>query len=163
MLPRHSLSKGSFLKEKGIWVLPQLCESVSHSFVSNSLQPHGLYSTRLLCPWASPGENTGVGCHSLLQGIFSTQGLNPGLLHCRRTLYDLSHQGSQSSGDAVAKAERVDCATAGAQARVHFHLLRCFLERTSAKSVPDDGEGSPQKCLRNTTRPRPLYTPQLRS
>ena len=42
----------------------------------------------------SPGENTGVGCHVLLQGIFPTQGLNPGLLHCRQILYRLSHQGS---------------------------------------------------------------------
>ena len=99
VLPRHSLAKGSCLKEKGIWVLPRLCESVSHSFVSNSLQPHGLYSTRLLCPWASPGKNTGVGFHSLLQGIFSTQGLKPGLLHCRRTRYSLSHQGSPMKTD----------------------------------------------------------------
>ena len=42
----------------------------------------------------SPGKNTGVGCHALLQGIFPTQGLNPSLLHCRRILYHLSHQGS---------------------------------------------------------------------
>ena len=42
----------------------------------------------------SPGKNTGMGCHALLQGIFPTQGLNPGLLHCRWTLYRLSHQGS---------------------------------------------------------------------
>ena len=41
-----------------------------------------------------PGNNTGVGCHFLLQGIFLTQGLNPGLLYCRQTLYCLSHQGS---------------------------------------------------------------------
>ena len=41
-----------------------------------------------------PGENTGGGCHSLLQGIFPAQGSNPGLLHCRWTLYCLSHQGS---------------------------------------------------------------------
>ena len=38
-----------------------------------------------------PGNNTGVGCHFLLQGIFLTQGLNPGLLYCRQTLYHLSH------------------------------------------------------------------------
>ena len=37
-------------------------------------------------------KNTGVGCHSLLQGIFATQGLIPGLLHCRQILYCLSHQ-----------------------------------------------------------------------
>ena len=42
----------------------------------------------------SLGKYTGVGCHALLQGIFPTQGSNPGLLHCRRILYYLSHQGS---------------------------------------------------------------------
>ena len=50
--------------------------------------------SRLLCPWDSPGKNTGMGCHSLLQGIFPTQGLNPGLLRFRQILYHLSHQGS---------------------------------------------------------------------
>ena len=48
----------------------------------------------LLCPWNSPGKNTRVGCHSLLQGIFPTQVSNPGLLHCRWILYRLSHQGT---------------------------------------------------------------------
>ena len=57
--------------------------------MSDSLWPHGFYS-----PWNSPGQNTGVGSLSLLQGIFPTQGLNPGLLHRRRILYQLSHQGS---------------------------------------------------------------------
>ena len=67
-------------------------ESESHSVVSNSLQPHGLYS-----PWNSPDQNTGVGCHFLLQGIFLTQESNPSLLHllhCRLILYQLSHKGS---------------------------------------------------------------------
>ena len=45
-------------------------------------------------PWDFPGKNTGVGCHFLLQGIFPTQGSNPGLPHCRQTLYHLSYQGS---------------------------------------------------------------------
>ena len=63
--------------------------SESCSVVSNSLRPHRLYS-----PWNSPGQNTGVGSLSLLQGIFPTQGLNPGLQHCRQILYQLSHQGS---------------------------------------------------------------------
>ena len=45
-------------------------------------------------PWNSPGRNTGVSSHSLLHGIFPTQGSNPGLLHCRQILYPLSHQGS---------------------------------------------------------------------
>ena len=45
-------------------------------------------------PWDFPGKSTGVGCHFLLQRSFSTQGLNPGLPHCKQTLYRLSHQGS---------------------------------------------------------------------
>ena len=59
------------------------------SVVSDSLWPHGLYN-----PWNSPGQNTGVGSHSPLQGIFPNQVLSPGLPHCRRILYQLSHQGS---------------------------------------------------------------------
>ena len=47
----------------------------------------------LLCPWNSPGKNTGMGCHSLLQGIFLTQESNLGLLHCRQTLCRLSYEG----------------------------------------------------------------------
>ena len=62
--------------------------------MSNSLRPHGLQPTRLLCPLDFPGKNTRVGCHFLLQEIFPTQRLNPGLPHCRQTLYCLSHQGS---------------------------------------------------------------------
>ena len=45
--------------------------------------PHGLQPARHLCLWDSPGNNIGVGCHALLQGIFPTQGWNPGLPHCR--------------------------------------------------------------------------------
>ena len=51
---------------------------------------------RLLCPWDSPGKNTGVGSHSLPQGIFPTQGSNPVFLHFRLILHHLSHQGSPS-------------------------------------------------------------------
>ena len=64
-------------------------ESGSQSIVSNSLWPHGLNS-----PWNSPGQNTGVGSLSLLQGIVPTQGWNPGLPHYRQILYQLSHKGS---------------------------------------------------------------------
>ena len=67
---------------------------VSCSVMSDSLLSSGLYPTRLLCPWDSPGKNTGVGCHSLLQGIFLTQGSKPDLPHFREILYDLSHLGS---------------------------------------------------------------------
>ena len=65
----------------------QSCESCSA--VSYSLWPPGLYS-----PWNSPGHNAGVSNLSLLQGIFPTQGSNPGLLHCGQILYQLSHKGS---------------------------------------------------------------------
>ena len=71
---------------------------VSCSVVSDSLQPYGLYPNRLLCPWNSPGKNTGVDSLSFFQGIFLTQGSNLGLLHCRQILYRLSHQGSLASG-----------------------------------------------------------------
>ena len=47
---------------------------------------------RFLCTWDSPGKNAGVGCHFLLQGIFLSQELNPGLLHCRCILYHLSYK-----------------------------------------------------------------------
>ena len=56
--------------------------------MSDSLRPHGL------SPWNSPDQNAGVCSLFLLQGIFPTQGLNPGLLPCRQILYQLSHKGS---------------------------------------------------------------------
>ena len=57
-------------------------ERESRSVVSDSLRPHGLYS-----PWNSLSQNTGVGSLSLLQGIFPTQGMNPGLPHCRQIFF----------------------------------------------------------------------------
>ena len=67
------------------------------------------YVTLYVTPWAvahqAPlfmgfsSKNTGVGCHSLLQGIFTTQGSNPGFPHCRQILYCLSHRGSLSMGN----------------------------------------------------------------
>ena len=66
-----------------------ITQNEGHSAVSDSLRPHGLYS-----PWNSSGQNTGVGCVSLLQGIFPTQGSNPGLPHCRPILYQLNPKGS---------------------------------------------------------------------
>ena len=65
-----------------------LC-SVS-SVMSDSLRPYGLQPARFLCPWDSPGKNTRVGFHALLQGIFPTQGSKPNLqhlLHCWQSLY----------------------------------------------------------------------------
>ena len=62
-----------------------------------TLWPHGLYS-----PWNSLGQNTQMGSHSLLQGIFPTQGSNPGLPHCRQTLYQLSRKESPRILECVA-------------------------------------------------------------
>ena len=62
--------------------------------MSKLLGPHGLQPARFLCPWDSPGQNTGVGGRFLLQGIFPTQELNPHLLHWQADSLQLSHQGS---------------------------------------------------------------------
>ena len=59
-----------------------------------TLWPHELHPARLLCPWVSPGKNTGMGCHFLLQGIFLTQEVNPGLLHQSHILYRLNYEGN---------------------------------------------------------------------
>ena len=67
--------------------------SVSCSVMSNSLRPHQLQPSRLLTPCNSPGKNTGVGSHSLLQGVFPTQGQKLDLLHCRQILYHQSQLG----------------------------------------------------------------------
>ena len=83
-----SFYRSSYEKEYGRKSMKK-SESESHSVVSDSLRPHGLYS-----PWNSPVQNTGVGSLSLLQGLFPTQGLNSGLPHYRRILYQLSYQGS---------------------------------------------------------------------
>ena len=59
-----------------------------------TLQPHGLQPARFLCPWRFSSQEYWSGLPCPPQGIFPTKGLNPGLLHCRMTLYHLSHQGS---------------------------------------------------------------------
>ena len=66
----------------------------SHSVMSDSLRSHGLYS-----PWNSPCQNTAVHSCSLLQGIFPTKGSNPGLLRCRQSLNQLSHERSPNHHD----------------------------------------------------------------
>ena len=76
-----------FLQTSIIYIF---CAVLSLSVVSDSLQSHGWQPARLLCPWDSPGKNTGVGCHALIQGIFPAQGSNSGLPRCRQI-----HQGSQ--------------------------------------------------------------------
>ena len=77
------------------------CSGHGENFLGGSLQQGSLNPVRLFvtpmdcgvfCPWDSPGKNIGVGCHSLLQRIFLTQGLKLGLLHCRQILYHLSQR-----------------------------------------------------------------------
>ena len=83
---------------KDKWKKQPMIESVSHNLfvwkwseVKWKLLSHvQLFGS----PWNSPGQNTGVDSLSLLQGIFPTQGLNPGLPHCRQILYQLSHKGN---------------------------------------------------------------------
>ena len=65
-------------------------KSLSHARLFGT--PWIVACTMLLHPWDFQGKSTGVGCHFILQGIFPTQGSNPGLSHCRQTLYCLSHQ-----------------------------------------------------------------------
>ena len=87
------LSKKQLLWTKINWqgMRPKHCnrESQGRSVMPDSLWPHGIRS-----PWNSPGQNTGVGSLALLQGVFPTQGSNPGLPHCTWILYQLSHQES---------------------------------------------------------------------
>ena len=64
-----------------IFVFPIMLSVRAHSIPPDSLQPHGLQSTRLHCPWNFPGKHTAVDCHFLIQGTFPTQGLNLHLLH----------------------------------------------------------------------------------
>jgi len=121
-LPKPVAGLGSWsgrAKSRPNWkILQQVLRSHKNSIpmetcflpLSTPGQPHGVYhqsSAKVkmkvkvaqscpfsATPWNSPGQNTGVGSHFLLQGIFPTQGSNPGLLHCRQILYQLSHQGS---------------------------------------------------------------------
>ena len=82
--------------------------SVSRPVMSDSLWPHGLQPTRLLCAWNSSSKNTAVGSHFLLLGIFPTQGSNPSLLYCRQILDHLSQQGSPFQGLSCTKS-MVEC------------------------------------------------------
>ena len=88
-LQHHSIEQITHLKSES--------ESFNRSVISNSLWYHGLQPARFLCPWNSPGKNTGVSCYFLLQGIFPSHGSNLGLLLWRQILYCLSDQGSPSN------------------------------------------------------------------
>ena len=100
------------------------CESCS--VVSHSLQPHGIYS-----PWNFPGQNTGVGSHSLLQGIFSTQGSNLGFPHCRQILYQLNYHRSLCL---VYVCNSIPALQIKAAMRYHLTLVRMAIIKKSANN-----------------------------
>ena len=113
----------------------------SHSIVSDSLQPGALYSL-----WNSPGQNTGVGSRSLLQGIIPTQGLNPGIPHCRWILYQLSHKGSPRIPEWVAYPcssrsshprnwTRVSCTAGGFS--TNWAIREAPREALSSQNIPE--------------------------
>ena len=79
---------------------------LSHSVVSQSVTLWIAAHQTPLCLWNFSGINTGVGFHFLLQGIFSTQGLNPGLLHCRQILYQLGRKGNPRTEYMLAKKKK---------------------------------------------------------
>ena len=117
---------------------PILCDPMDCSPQSSSV--HG----------DSPGKNTGVGCHALLQGIFLTQGLNPGLPHCRWILYHLSHQG-RVNNTILCLRERVSINKALETPRMMpgtWDLLSncCYYPWLSGRfsHLPDVGEGMEQ-------------------
>ena len=97
---------------------------LSRSVVSDSLWSHRLQPARLLCPWDSPGKNTGVGCHFLLQGIFPMQGSNLSLLHLLHRQADslpLVPPGKPSAMEYGANKVLLNLLT-GAAAHVHFYI-----------------------------------------
>ena len=119
-----------FNESTGIFGLSPVCKvlyyvlwkwSESCSVMSNSLWPHVLYS-----PWNSPGQNTWVESFSLLQGIFPIQGSNPGLLHCRQILYQLSHKGSPRILEWIAYAFSSGSSWPRNRTRVSFIAGRFF-------------------------------------
>ena len=88
---------GGFLTTHTTWKACEsnlCCAMLSCSTVSNSLRPVDYNPPGSSAREDSPGKNTGVSCHALLQGIFPNQGLNGGLLHCRWILYQLNYHGS---------------------------------------------------------------------
>ena len=92
------IPKDAALEEQLMLMLLVLCQLLRSSYPGepgeSALKPRSLQSHRLYSPWNSPDQITGVGSSSFLQGIFPSQGLSPGLLHCRQILYRLSPQGS---------------------------------------------------------------------
>ena len=106
---------------------------------------------RLLCPWDSPGKSTGVGCHFLLQRIYLTQGSNPGLPHCRKMFYHLSHQGSPipKKGNAKKCSKNCTIALTSQTSKVMFKILKARLQQYMNCELPDIRAGFRQRNQRS--------------
>ena len=102
---------------------PTLCNPMDYSPPGSCSSVHGDFS----------GKNTGVGCHALLQGIFQTQELSPGLPHCKWILYHLSHQGSPQANDTCCTFDK---------RTVLFLFLFLFLPRCPACGILVPSQGS---------------------
>ena len=109
------------------------------------------------CPWNSPGQNTGPGGHSLLQGIFPTQGLNPGLPHCWQILYQLTHKGSPRILEWVAYPFSRGCSRPRNWTGVSCIAGRFFTNWATRESLAVNTDKSPLRkqqdseglCIRN--------------
>ena len=127
---------------------PTLCDPM------DPLQCHGLQTARLLYPWNSPGKNNGLDSHSLLQGIFSTQGSNQGLLCCRQILYHLSHQGSPYYiVSSVVTSETVSPALISQLDSRHIFLITCTIILWLPKQIAIN------KCVKLLSHVRLLAAP----
>ena len=126
--------------------------SENHSVVSDSLWPYGLYS-----PWNSPGQNTGAGSLSLLQGIFPTQGSNPGLPHCRWILYQLSHKGSPRILEWIACPLSSRSSWPRNGTRVSCLASRFFTNWAIREALKSESES--RSIVSNSLQPNELHSP----
>ena len=126
-----------------------LCSFVKVAQSCPTLRLHGLHSSR-----NSPGQNTGVGSISLLQGIFPTQESNPGVPHCRQILYQLTHKGSPRILQWVSLLQRTFLTQESNQGLMH---CRWILYQLSYEGSPDIIGKQPKNTF--TDSPTPLFLP----
>ena len=110
--------------------------------MSDCLWHHGPYS-----PWNSPGQNTGVSSLSLLQGIFPTQGSNPGLLHCRWIIYQLSHKRSPRILEWVAHP----CSSKSSRPR-NLTRVSCIADRFFTNWAIREAQGGQEAIIKQERR-----------
>ena len=104
-----------------------VCACKVASVVSNSVQPYGLKPTRFLCPWDSPGKNTGVGFHALLPGIFPSQGIKPMSL-----TFNLHWQAGSLSLESPGKSRVLSSRNHWSY---HAYVIYCNLFQTSFREL----------------------------